>query len=95
MGPTARLGDGLTWDKQGDLYVSEYMLAGRVVENGDASLAHELHDQGYAGVRARHPDVAAEELAYQQVLIGRVRGHVFARRRRMTVSAAVSAARYI
>ncbi|PYV12479.1 MAG: hypothetical protein DMG07_17035, partial [Acidobacteria bacterium] len=23
---------GLTWDKQGDLYVSEYMLAGRVVK---------------------------------------------------------------
>lgn len=38
------------------------MLAGRVVENGDAGLAHELHDQGYAGIRARHPDVAAEEL---------------------------------
>lgn len=37
------------------------MLAGRVVENGDATLAHELHDQGYAGVRARHPDAAAEE----------------------------------
>lgn len=38
------------------------ILAGRIVENGDARLAHELHDQGYAGVRARHPDVAAEEL---------------------------------
>jgi Fe-S cluster assembly ATP-binding protein len=37
------------------------MLAGRIVENGDAQLAHELHDQGYAGIRARHPDVAAEE----------------------------------
>ncbi len=37
------------------------MLAGRIVENGDSRLAHELHDQGYAGVRARHPDVAAEE----------------------------------
>ena len=37
------------------------MLAGRIVEHGDARLAHELHDQGYAGVRARHPDVAAEE----------------------------------
>jgi len=37
------------------------MLAGRIVEDGDASLAHELHDQGYAGIRARHPDVAAEE----------------------------------
>jgi Fe-S cluster assembly ATP-binding protein len=37
------------------------MLAGRIVETGDAGLAHELHDQGYAGVRARHPDAAAEE----------------------------------
>jgi Fe-S cluster assembly ATP-binding protein len=37
------------------------MLAGRIVEDGDASLAHELHDQGYSGIRARHPDVAAEE----------------------------------
>jgi Fe-S cluster assembly ATP-binding protein len=39
------------------------MLAGRIVETGDAKLAHELHDQGYAGVRARHPDAAAEEEA--------------------------------
>ncbi len=37
------------------------MLAGRIVENGDATLAHELHDQGYAGVRTRHPAIAAEE----------------------------------
>jgi Fe-S cluster assembly ATP-binding protein len=37
------------------------ILAGRIVENGDASLAHELHDQGYTGVRSRHPEVAAEE----------------------------------
>lgn len=37
------------------------MLAGRIVESGDAGLAHELHDQGYAGIRSRHPDVAAEE----------------------------------
>jgi len=37
------------------------ILAGRIVESGDASLAHELHDQGYAGVRSRHPDAAAEE----------------------------------
>src|SRR5262245_49427987 len=37
------------------------MLAGRIVEHGDARLAHELHDQGYAGVRARNPDAAAEE----------------------------------
>lgn len=39
------------------------ILAGRIVESGDASLAHELHDQGYAGVRSRHPDAAAEEKA--------------------------------
>ena len=39
------------------------ILAGRIVESGDASLAHELHDQGYAGVRGRHPDAAAEEKA--------------------------------
>jgi Fe-S cluster assembly ATP-binding protein len=39
------------------------MLAGRIVERGDASLARELHDQGYTGVRGRHPDVAAEENA--------------------------------
>ena len=37
------------------------MLAGRIVETGDASLAHELHERGYAGVRERHPTVAAEE----------------------------------
>jgi len=39
------------------------LLAGRVVERGDARLAHELHDQGYAGVRQRHPEAAAEEQA--------------------------------
>lgn len=37
------------------------MLAGRIVETGDANLAHELHSQGYAGVRERHPEAAAEE----------------------------------
>jgi Fe-S cluster assembly ATP-binding protein len=37
------------------------MLAGRIVETGDASLAHELHNQGYAGLRERHPIEAAEE----------------------------------
>ncbi len=42
------------------------MLAGRIVEHGDARLAHELHDQGYAGVRSRHPDAAAEEEALAQ-----------------------------
>ncbi len=39
------------------------MLAGRIVETGDAALAHELHANGYAGVRERHPEEAAEELA--------------------------------
>jgi Fe-S cluster assembly ATP-binding protein len=39
------------------------MLAGRIVETGDASLAHDLHANGYAGVRERHPDAAAEEQA--------------------------------
>ncbi|WP_437223982.1 Fe-S cluster assembly ATPase SufC [Planctomicrobium sp. SH661] len=37
------------------------MLAGRIVESGDAQLAHELHERGYAGVRERHPQAAAEE----------------------------------
>jgi len=36
------------------------MLAGRIVETGDAALAHELHNQGYAAIRERHP-VEAEE----------------------------------
>ncbi|QDT49728.1 putative ABC transporter ATP-binding protein [Symmachiella dynata] len=43
------------------------MLAGRIVETGDASLAAELHSQGYAGVRKRHPDIAAEEEVTEQV----------------------------
>jgi Fe-S cluster assembly ATP-binding protein len=38
------------------------MLAGRIVETGGAGLAKELHDQGYAGIRARHPQIAAEEV---------------------------------
>lgn len=37
------------------------MLAGKIVETGDASLAHELHNHGYATVRERHPIEAAEE----------------------------------
>lgn len=37
------------------------MLAGRIVETGDAALAAELHNEGYAGVRERHPEIAAEE----------------------------------
>ncbi|QDT31176.1 Fe-S cluster assembly ATPase SufC [Thalassoglobus polymorphus] len=39
------------------------MLAGRIVETGDASLARELHNNGYAGVRERYPEAAAEEEA--------------------------------
>jgi Fe-S cluster assembly ATP-binding protein len=41
------------------------MLAGRIVETGDAALAHDLHNNGYAGVRSRHPEAAAEEQAAQ------------------------------
>lgn len=37
------------------------MLAGQIVETGDASLAHELHANGYTSVRERHPEAAAEE----------------------------------
>jgi len=39
------------------------MLAGKIVETGDASLAHDLHANGYAAVRERHPTEAAEEQA--------------------------------
>ncbi len=45
------------------------MLAGRIVETGDAALAHELHANGYASVRERHPDVAAEEQVEEEVLL--------------------------
>ena len=41
------------------------MLAGRLVETGDAALAQELHAKGYAEVRERHPQVAAEEKTLQ------------------------------
>ncbi len=44
------------------------MLAGRIVETGDASLAHELHAHGYTAVRERHPDVAAEEKPVAEVV---------------------------
>ena len=37
------------------------MLAGRIVETGDASLARELHANGYKSIRERHPEAAAEE----------------------------------
>ncbi|MFH5802586.1 Fe-S cluster assembly ATPase SufC [Alienimonas sp. DA493] len=36
------------------------MLGGRIVETGGKELAEELYSQGYAGVRERHPDAAAE-----------------------------------
>jgi Fe-S cluster assembly ATP-binding protein len=39
------------------------MLAGRIVETGDAALAHELHAKGYGAVRERHPAAAAQEQA--------------------------------
>lgn len=41
------------------------MLAGRIVETGDAKLAQELYTNGYAGVRERHPQEAAEEQTTQ------------------------------
>lgn len=42
------------------------MLAGRIVETGDASLAAELHSNGYAAIRERHPEEAAEESSEQE-----------------------------
>ncbi|NNJ24607.1 Fe-S cluster assembly ATPase SufC [Alienimonas chondri] len=36
------------------------MLGGKIVESGGAELAAELYTDGYAGVRDRHPEVAAE-----------------------------------
>jgi len=48
------------------------MLAGKIVETGDAQLAHELHNHGYAQVRERHPTEAAEEAVRQQKLTAAV-----------------------
>ncbi len=42
------------------------MLAGRVVETGDAQLAHDLHANGYAAIRERHPEATAEEEAAKE-----------------------------
>jgi Fe-S cluster assembly ATP-binding protein len=43
------------------------ILAGRIVEIGDAELARQLHSSGYAAVRERHPDAAAlEKLALEK-----------------------------
>ncbi len=47
-------------------HYTHVMLAGRIVETGDASLANDLHANGYATVRERHPDVAALESTLQQ-----------------------------
>lgn len=47
------------------------MLAGRIVETGDAALAHELHADGYGAVRRRHPEAAAEEKAALERTAGR------------------------
>jgi Fe-S cluster assembly ATP-binding protein len=39
------------------------IMAGRIIETGDAELAHQLHASGYAAVRERHPEAAALERA--------------------------------
>ena len=44
------------------------MLAGRIVETGDASLAHDLHANGYAKIRERYPEIAAEEQAEEELV---------------------------
>jgi Fe-S cluster assembly ATP-binding protein len=36
------------------------MLGGRIVEIGDANLAHDLHAEGYAVIRERHPEASAD-----------------------------------
>ena len=41
------------------------MLGGRIVETGDAALAHDLHANGYANIRARHPQEDAENAKVQ------------------------------
>lgn len=47
-------------------HFTHVMLAGRIVETGDAALAHDLHANGYAGIRERHPEAAAEEQVTQK-----------------------------
>jgi Fe-S cluster assembly ATP-binding protein len=46
------------------------ILAGRIVETGDAELAYELHANGYTAVRERHPEVAKEEEQAEEVAAG-------------------------
>jgi Fe-S cluster assembly ATP-binding protein len=50
------------------------MLAGHIVETGDAALAHELHAHGYGGVRERHPDAAAQEKAALENAVAKTAG---------------------
>ncbi len=50
------------------------MLAGKIVETGDAALAHELHAHGYGGVRERHPDAAEQEKAALEKTIAKTTG---------------------
>jgi Fe-S cluster assembly ATP-binding protein len=50
------------------------MLAGRIVETGDAALAHELHAHGYGGVRERHPDAAEQEKAALEKTVAKTAG---------------------
>lgn len=42
------------------------MLGGKIVETGDAALAHELHANGYTVIRERHPEEAAVEQELQE-----------------------------
>ncbi len=58
------------------------MLAGRIVETGDAELAHQLHASGYGAVRERHPDAAALEKAALEKSAGRTAGDDIGRPRR-------------
>lgn len=37
------------------------MMGGQIVETGDASLAEEIHSEGYAAIRERHPEAAADQ----------------------------------
>jgi len=47
--------------------VTHVMLGGRIVERGDADLARELHADGYAAIREKHPEAAAEQQAAEEV----------------------------
>lgn len=51
-------------------HYTHVMLAGRLVETGDKTLAADLHENGYAGVRERHPEAAAEEKREEALAAG-------------------------